>query len=285
MKPPRKRKSIYIYPNRFGFLFVGSFVLSVLLGATYENNMLFLFAFVQLGFIFVAILITAGEIRAAELLSASLTGGFPQEAVPLKLLLANHSETEIEVAINFTGGTTIEAQLTAKQTRLVEVPLVLPEIRGAYSLDRIRLFTSGPFLFFNCWKYRYIHLSYYVFPKPVGQSLPLRTSAVDVANVSGLEEYTGSQSIGRISWRHYGRTGKLMIKSAEAAGQGVYVFDSADLSHLDHESVCSQLCKWICEAENAGVAYSLCIPGFRSQSSVGTQHRNQLLVELAKWNA
>lgn len=284
MKLPRKHKSIYIYPNRFGFLFVGSFVLSVLLGATYENNMLFLFAFVQLGFIFVAILVTAAEIRAVEVLSINIGGGFPGEAAPIKLLLTNLSKNEVQFTVAGIGEP-LDYKLRANQTQLFMKAMPLPGRRGSYALDRIRFFTSGPFLFFNCWKYWYLNHPYYVYPTPAGQSLPLRSTGVDIANVSGLEEYTGTQPISRISWRHFGRTGRLLIKAAESAGLDLFDFDAQKLQGLEHEAACAQLSKWICEAELAGIPYSLKLPHSASAAGIGPKHRDQQLTELAKWQA
>lgn len=257
------------------------FFVSVMLGATYENNMLFLFAFVLLTFLFIAILVTAAEIQSVQVESFDVQSGFPGERSQINVLFHNASATNIQFSAFAEKKQQQVIEIEPRLSKVVALNFTLPAKRGQHQIERLRMYTQGPLLFFNCWKYWYIHADYFVYPKAQGQALPTRPQGMELANVSGLDEYSGREALSRISWRHFGRSGKLMVKTAESESLDQYEFRLSSLAHLETEASLSQLSLWIKEAENLGLSYSLYLKAFQSKVAKGRGHQQKLMEKLA----
>ena len=80
---------VYMIPTRYGFIAIFLFLLFTITGAHYANNLIFLFAFILVSFLLVAILQTAKNLRGVDVLDVHVPSGFPHTLVSARLRIRN----------------------------------------------------------------------------------------------------------------------------------------------------------------------------------------------------
>ena len=181
--------------------------------------------------------------------------------------------------------------LGADGTDTVEMTLP-PAGRGRQRLDRLALTTVYPLGFWRSWRYEAADASYLVYPRPEG-TLPLPdgpalTTDVPTGTGAGGDDYSGvrpyqvGESQRHIDWRAAARGQGLLVKRFSGAGSRRVRFEYDDtLSLGDPEARLRQLCRWVVDADGAGLAYGLRLPGFEAEPARGPAHHDRCLAALA----
>lgn len=299
-----KRRRLYIFPTRQGFLF-GLLLLIMLLGSiNYNNSMGYILTFLLAGIGHSCILHTyknlSGLVLTAENAQAVYCGdkayfiiridnsnNNARFSVKLSKLdegrrfrLSKHADTITDV--NASGITH------------VKLPVMTTE-RGDLSLGRISISTSYPLGLLMCWSYYDTDVTMLVYPKPMGDShLPIHQSQQQEQDLgqesgnqdfSGLKPYRPGHSPAHLHWKLYARNEELLLKEFKGGGSQQLTLDWQQLQNLDTERALSQLCLWINIAERDGIAYQLILPSFKSSLNNGEQHQHECLSALARFNA
>lgn len=285
MKFPWKHKKVYIYPNRFGFLFFGLFCLMLIVGAAYTNNLIFLMGFILISFLFVVILLTAKNLRNIEVSNVQFKPGFPGEIVPVKVTIENTSDFEHTRLFIKLDGFENNAELFyigPKDRTDVVLSVTLPESRGVYSIGRIRVSTSNPFGLFYSWFWYKFNIEHLVFPKPLGlKERPKQENEVG-DEFSGLKEYQVGDPMSRISWKHMARNDQMLVKEFNDSELKQDVLSIAETKQSQFEDKLSQLALWLLEAEKGQRLYSLDLGNGHPNPSRGPKHLQDCLSELAR---
>ena len=186
------------------------------------------------------------------------------------------------------------ARLEGNGTAAVVMPLPLAK-RGRQRLDRLALTTVYPLGFWRSWRYEAAEGSYLVYPRPEGK-LPLPdgpalTTDVPAGAGAGGDDYSGvrpyqvGESQRHIDWRAAARGQGLLVKKFSGAGSRRVFFEYEDTAALgDVEARLRQLCRWIVDADHAGLAYGLRLPGFEAEPSRGAVHYERCLAALALYD-
>ena len=173
------------------------------------------------------------------------------------------------------------------------VELLLPgEVRGRLVLRRLALTTDYPMGFFRSWKYEATDAAGLVYPRPAGK-LPLPLGASVTADTvagqggggedfMGVRAYQAGESQRHVDWRAVARGQPYLIKQFSGAGTRRVWLDWTDTTVLrDTEARLAQISRWIVDAEPAGYAYGLRLPGFEAEPARGTGHYHRCLAALA----
>ena len=173
------------------------------------------------------------------------------------------------------------------------VEMLLPsKVRGQLSLRRLALTTDYPMGFFRSWKYEATDAACLVYPRPEG-TLPLPLGASVTADTvagqggggedfMGVRAYQIGESQRHVDWRAVARGQPYLIKQFSGAGTRRVWLDWADTAILPNvESRLAQISRWIVEAEPAGYAYGLQLPGFEAEPARGMSHYHRCLAALA----
>lgn len=298
-----KRRRLYIFPTRQGFLF-GLLLLIMLLGSiNYNNSMGYILTFLLAGVGHSCILHTyknlSGLVLTAENAQAVYSGdkayfiiridnsnNNARFSVKLSKLdegrrfrLSKHANTITNV--NAAGITHAKLPIATNQ-------------RGELSLDRISISTTYPLGLLMCWSYYDTDVSTIVYPKPGGNShLPIHHAQHQEQDLgqqagnqdfSGLKDYRPGHSPAHLHWKLYARNEELLLKEFKGGGSQQLILDWQQLQSNDVETSLSQLCLWITIAEREGIAYQLILPSFKSSLSNGEQQQHECLSALAKFN-
>ncbi len=184
--------------------------------------------------------------------------------------------------------------LESESSQTTELTLPAPR-RGSFEVGRLALTTVYPMGFFRSWRYEPTGAAYLVYPAPAG-SLPLPTGpAVTADAVAGVggggDDYVGArpyqagESQRHVDWKAVARGQPLLIKQFSGTGSRRVWLEYDGVAHLaDPEARLSQLSRWIVDADRAGFAFGLRLPGFEAEPARGRSHYHRCLAALARFD-
>jgi len=282
------RQRIYAFPNAYGFVGFGLFIVILLAGATYQNNLVFMMAFLVLSLGLIAILQTARNLRSLELISLHIEPSFAGTSTIAWLTLKNNSDSiklniqaTLETKKNKKWAIAEFNEIAGKSTATIKVKILLPDQRGLHSLRRMRLSTSYPYSLFYIWTFLKITQKYLAYPKPLGQMTLPGTLQKNGEDFSGHKNFTASDSFKRIDWKIFSRRQELFIKEFNDGIQKKIKIEYPQGSNLDTEALLSQLTLWTDFAEKNGYEYQLVLPQQSTALGNGPLHLHACLERLA----
>jgi uncharacterized protein (DUF58 family) len=298
MKSPfKKRDRIYIFPNRFGFLGFALFLVMLAGGATYQNNLVFMMAFLIISLSLVAILQTARNLRDLEILSLNVDSNFAGQSTTARLSLTNGStdpKINLEIIAEYIGEnksklkfktTFLATSLETSSTATFKSTLNLPTKRGEYKLRRLRVGTSAPYGLFGSWIYLPCKSNFVVYPEPLGtRQLPTTTHAMG-EDFSGHKNYVVGDSMNRIDWKIFSRHRELFVKEYLDGANPRLEFTYNDQSENAVEQQLSQLSLWLSMAREKNYDFKLKMPHFQTDFACDTNHYMRCMREISTWAA
>jgi len=284
-------RRVYIFPTRGGLLF--SLMLVVLwLGAiNYNNSMLFLLVFLLGGLAIVAILHTFMNLLGLRVTPLPAPPVFAGEPAVFPLRVESRSRRpRIGVSVALGSWLQDSADLAAKSS--VQLAFRLPtEHRGWRETERVSLQTSFPTGLFRAWSWLDLRQRCLVYPRPESGAVPLPAGAGGFEQGShegsgdedfrGLRRYQHGDSLKHVAWHAVARGREPQTKQFQGAARSRLWLDWDELSGLDTEQRLSRLCRWVVDAEAAGLRYGLRLPGLEIRPDGGANHRHRCLEALA----
>ena len=167
--------------------------------------------------------------------------------------------------------------------------------RGRLRCPDIRVSTRHPLGLFESWALVYPERELLVYPRPApGASVRLPPADADFENageaVRGTDEFVGlrpplaGESLSRIAWKAWARTGQLLAKDYRS-GAGSAWLDWDAIPVADPEERLSLLTRLVIDAEAAGQLFGLRLPGIELQPMAGPDHYHRCLAVLATFDA
>ncbi|MCC6137411.1 MAG: DUF58 domain-containing protein [Bdellovibrionaceae bacterium] len=274
---------IYMIPTRFGAGAAFLFLFFTVTGAHYSNNLIFLFAFILVSFLLVSILQTAKNLRGLDVLTVNISPGFPLETTIADILVYNKRSThkfgmglQIRGQKNFV---TID-EILAGDKKWIQHSFLLPNKRGIFKTERIKIYTDAPYGLFYGWYYIYKQEQGLVYPTPKGQSRNASVSFQSGADFSGLKQFVQGDSIHRISWKHTAKREELLLKEFKDETPATEIYNINDCPQENVEDKLSQLSLWVTEAEQKQKTYAICLYSHQSPLGRGKHHLHECLYEL-----
>ncbi|MDT8370810.1 MAG: DUF58 domain-containing protein [Gammaproteobacteria bacterium] len=301
-------RRVFIIPTRFGFIYAG-FLILILLGAiNYSNSLGHVLCFLLASMGWVAMHHSYRNVAKIEFINAYANPVFAGQAIKFNLLFENRchrTSYQIELTSKqsksrswnpferlggFAHNYTI-TQLKAGDTITVHYPV--PSLRRGYqSLGQIRIASQFPLGLYHTWSYFTSDTKVLVYPQPLGAlALPLSKDSGDQItdptqkgndDFSGLNTYRAGDPLRAIAWKALARDDVFRIKqfTGYQGGQLMLSWDAV-AQVADHEARLSQLCKWILQADEAGIDYGLNLPNRFINYGYGDVHRHHCLTALA----
>lgn len=179
------------------------------------------------------------------------------------------------------------------EQRAGSADLPLPALqRGWFTPGRITLETRYPLGLFRCWTYLDLDVRGLVYPRPEEHAPPLQRQADDPRDggrsvaggdeFSGLREWRPGDAPRLIAWRQSARNDRLLSRVySHSQGDRLWLDWSNLPAGLDTEQRLARLCRWVLDAEAAGMVYGLRLPGVEYPPDNGPAHRERCLAALA----
>jgi uncharacterized protein (DUF58 family) len=292
LEPVRLHKRrVYILPTRVGITFaVICFVM--LLGAlNYDNSMALALTFMLSSCGLVAMHQCHRNLLGVLLRSAAVRPVFAGELARFRILIDNsgaRARYQLQLRLNDAVGKPVD--VAGNENALLELPLAT-ETRGRLTIERFSVTTSQPLSLFRAWSWIHLPLECIVYPAPAGPGTPLPPQSSQTGantgvadgdeDFSGLRSFRPGDSPRRVAWKTAARGMEPMVKQFTGGAEAPLWLRWDSLAGPDPERRVAILCRWILDADRAGRAYGLELPGEKIAPGVGPQHRHRCLRAIA----
>lgn len=284
-------RRIFILPTKRGLGFVALIVLLLLIAFVYNNNLAYLLAFLLASIFVVTILHSFKSIAGLILSPGHNHAVFAGEATGFEIIFENPGRAQrynlqatLEKSVNFT--------ILGEEKKRISL-YSLTKKRGWHNIETITVSSTYPLGLFRAWSPLRFTVRALVYPKPALVERPFPegggNQAQTTQNISpkgiddfyGLKEYQPGDSIKHIHWKSFAKGQGLFSKQygGDTLIELWLNYDETPGHNLEERI--SQLCRWIIDAEKAGLHYGFKIPGIKLEPDFGKAHYEKCLQALA----
>ena len=283
-----RENSIYILPSGRGLMFLAMIVVLILTAATYNNNLIFILAFLLFSLFVVSMLQTHYNLKGVRLQYVGCEDAFQGDTLSLLFhLIQTHPRNRKALRVRtrhkkFTtlrgGYEELRPQDSLRATRVE----VLAWTRGQHKVPEIILETYYPLGFFRAWKLFRPEGEVVIYPKPLARA-SLEPTAFDLGenelglrnspdgDFGELKNYLPGESYHQIAWKHYARTGQLYSKVHWGAEHRHYIIPwDSKASDLERELM--QMSAWVKSANDESASFELETPSSKIEPGQGIAH-------------
>ncbi len=287
------RRRLYILPTKGGVAFGALVFVMLLAGLNYTNSLALFLTFVLAAFGLVVMQLCHRNLLGVRVAALQAPAVFARRPGTLLVSLANDTATaRLRLEAGLEGAPRSREDLAAYSRAQLAVPLPA-QARGVVRIARVRISTAHPFGLFRAWTWVHAPLELLVYPAPAGaRPMPYASayrSGTHARGGAGLDEWLGlrpfrdGDSPRQVDWKAYAREAPLLVKVYQPLGSQLRCFDFAQLPGLDTEARLEQLARWVVDAEAGGERYAVQLPGVRTASDRGPEHRHRCLAQLARF--
>jgi uncharacterized protein (DUF58 family) len=283
-------RRIFILPTQRGLGFVLLIVVLMLIAFVYNNNLAYMLAFLLASVFFITILHSCKALSGLVLQPGRSQAVFAGEVAGFEIHINNPTGTErrhLQIKLQDIQSLALQPQSTAHIT-----VHSLTHRRGWHQAGTVTLSSTYPLGLFRAWSPIRFDLKALVYPKPAPAEMPFpQTSSAParqgVSNKGsdefyGLQEYRSGDSIKHIHWKAFAKGLGVFSKQYGGGQSAEEVW--LDYDHApghDSEERLSRLCRWVVDAEQAGIRYGFALPGLTVPPGNGLAHYRKCLEALA----
>lgn len=282
----------FIFPTNLGGYLNGLIFLLMLLAFGYNNNLLLIFTLILFGMNLVWVIQSHLFFKKMTFLDLSVKDAFQGQVQELRIRWRNENDFgdwEVEI-VRGKERYKVSSVVTKNETLVGE--FLLPS-RGHYSFSRLRISSPSPFGLYRNWIILPIKCEAFVYPalrKGYRSSPQVATQSTgnlarDPHVYEEFIEFRSSEAelSSRISWKHYARTGEILVKHGEGVrGETRSLNLPAGLSGEAKERALSDLATEIQECALTGQEFELKLPGSILGPGGGPSFIKSTLRELAR---
>lgn len=290
---------IYILPTGRGCLFLSAMVIMILVAATYNNNLIFILAFLLFAVFFIGMLQTHFNLKGVRLKFVSGEEGF--EGEPLRLAfhifqMRRRPKSSLVIRCQSKRWKTLSqgvGQLSGREPFVVVRVSVIAWKRGVHPLPDVILETFYPLGLFRAWKVFRLPGEIVVYPKPVGgrtlepvpfamgeEALGLRTSPD--GDFGELKNYLPGESYHQIAWKQFARSGNLYSKVHWGEEHRHYLLPWAP-EGSPTELYLGQMSQWVRTAIEENATFGMDLPNVKIEFGSGFDHARLCWQTLARY--
>ena len=288
-----RRGGIYVFPTRYGFLFILVLAGMLLGSANYNNNLGFLLTFLLGSMAFVSILHTHRNLSGIEISSAAPHPVFAGDRAICRLRISAGDRPRAAVEFGFAGEPVLRQSLSERQDARVDAGLKATA-RGILKPGPLVIATRYPLGLFRAWTRLDPGVEWTVYPRPVqgpdafrqGDSGKTAHAAGEkairgVEDFHGLRHYQPGDLPRHISWKSYARGQGLLTKVFTGKTGSTVMLDWHLVQEEETERKLSRLSGLVLRAGGTGLKYGLNLPGKTISPDRGDPHKHECLRTLA----
>lgn len=279
-------RRIYVLPSKPGLFFAVIWLVMMMAGLNFNNNMSLMLVFLLFGLAQVALYRTFFNIRNLIIEHVAAKPVFLGDDIHLEITLAaDNLKWQIQAVLqNRFDVTDIAGQPSKLHLTLTSTQ------RGWQPVPRIKFFTRYPFGLFTIWTYCIPEAAVLVYPKPEKPCPEFphhggldgdKTNLLKGDELSSIRAYQQGDPIRDIAWKKSAQSNQTWVKEFhQLQGQNL-LFDFSQIVTGSNEFKLSRITAWVLQAESQQAEYQVVLPGFDSCMSSGDLHKNKCLKALA----
>lgn len=282
-------RRIFILPTKRGLGFLVLNLLLLLVAFIYNNNLAYLLTFLLSSVFFIAILHSFNSLSGLTLYKGHSKSVFAEEAAGFEIHINNPTPIErynLQLTLQKTENLTLEAD----SRRLITL-YSMTQKRGWHEAGTVTISSTYPLGLFRAWSPVQLNLKVLVYPKPASADGPLPGSSSvqsgqgynkkGMDDFYGIHEYQAGDPIKQIHWKAFAKGQGLFSKQygGEEPTEIWLDYDATAGHHVEERL--SQLCRWVIDADKAGIDYGLSLPGHKVAPGHGPTQAQKCLEALA----
>ncbi len=285
-------RRIFILPTKRGLGFGLLILVLTLIAFVYNNNLAYMLAFLLASVFFITILHTYKSMAGLTVQEGQTTSVFAGEAAGFVVHIDNPTSNErqhVQIKLKTVEHFSLKAHNKAHLT-LYDVT----HKRGWHPAGTVTIFSSYPLGLFRAWSPIRFNAKALVYPKPATQEIPFPETGA-TKNLQGrfkkggdefygLQSYQAGDPIRHIHWKAYAKGLGLFTKQYGGESSAEIWLDYGHAPGQSLEERLSYLCRWVVDAEQAGIIYGFILPGIRLEPAHGAAHYLKCLEALALFN-
>ncbi len=287
----RKRVRVYILPTKMGGYLNGLIFLMFLLSVGYSNNLLLIFTLLLFGLNLIWVIQTHYFLRGLRPGAVATQNGHVGTSIPVQVRWASSPRGNLKWNLTLVREDHAEAVATHFHSEHESQGTLRFKRRGHYRWEHLKVHTDMPFGLYQVWIYFPVTSSTYAFPelsstrapvevRPSEQEGELPVERAGSGEVSHLNSYHGEHS-NRISWKHYARSGQLIIKEGEALRSSKVDFVLEPPAGALKEEYLSKLATQLVDCRAQGIAFTLKTSASFRGPACSDQHLVECLKEIS----
>lgn len=286
------QRRVFILPTGSGLGMVLTILLLLLVAFVYNNNLAYMLGFLLASIFFVSILHTFKGLAGLVVQGGYVQPVFAGESAGFAVTVTNPSQPP-RMALSVALDNEHTLSLDAYESRTLTL-YAATQKRGWQSIDTVTFSCLYPLGIFRAWSPLRLGSKVLVYPKPSAISLPFPVGSGELPSgqrhldrsgrddFNGIRSYQAGDPLRQIHWKAYAKGQGLFSKHyATQVGGSELWLDYQNTPGADVEERLSQLCRWVVEAEYAGLRYGLAIPGNKIAPDCGAKHHADCLEALA----
>lgn len=282
-------RRIFILPTASGLGFVLLMTLLLLIAFVYNNNLVYLLTFLSASIFFITTLHSFKSLSGLVLQEGCGIPAFAGEAAGFVIHIDNPAD-EPRPNLKITLQQTVSLSINA-QSRVQVTLYSSTRERGWHQAGTVTLSSTFPLGLFRAWSPVRFNLKALVYPKPAPPDIPFPQTAPALSQQGlgnkgaddfyGLQDYQAGDPVKRIHWKAFAKGQGLYSKQYGGESSAEVWLDYDYASGRDVEERLSRLCRWVIDADSAGIRYGFALPGFKLLPGSGALHSRKCLEALA----
>ncbi|WP_347985889.1 DUF58 domain-containing protein [Methylomonas sp. AM2-LC] len=286
------RRGIYILPTASGITLLFTIGLLGLMGLMDNNNLIYFLGFLLFSVFFITILHTYRNLAGLELHMGYAKPVFAGESAGFMLTITNpyrQSRSGLTASLE----DSVQIDLAANASKTITL-LCSTHRRGWLFMPKLVLAGRFPLGIFRAWSPLYFVSKVLVYPAPATSALPFPVNAGQPTqgqqrldpqgrdDYNGVRPYQAGDPLRQIHWQAYAKGQGLVSKIYANSISTSQLWLDYDFTPGRHcEERLSQLCRWVIDAEQAGLSYGLQLPSRSIALGTGPSHYAACLEALA----
>ncbi len=283
------QRRIFILPTRQGAGFIVLIILLLLIALTYNNNLIYLLAFMLASVFFISILHTYQSLAGLVVKPLQTQAAFAGEKAGFSFSIQNPGDQErFDIQLKLETETRLDIPPHHHEKVLL---FKSAKKRGLLKAGTLTVSSTYPLGLFRAWSPLRFKLEALVYPAPAavfsafpesegfeGENGQSKKGGDDFY---GLQSYQPGDPIRQIHWKSYAKGQGLFSKHYGGNAVADLWLNYAQTPGHDVEQRLSHLCRWVIEAEKAGLRYGLILPNKKIPCRNGPDHQHACLEALA----
>lgn len=285
-------RRVYILPTRQGVAFTLLLVGMLVGSINYGISLGFLFTFLLAGMGLACLFATWRNLLGLVLRTVETEPVFAGEALHVRLGLdGTPGRSRQALVLSRDQSTSPATDLAADRDGNIGLTLPTSQ-RGRLVLGLCQIGSTAPLGLFRAWTVLRLEAAALVWPRPAAghPALPLGgdpegdqegATTRGVEDFDGLRAYQPGESLSRVAWKTLARQADPLVKDFVSPSGRQLWLDWSRLGGRDPEARLALLARWILDADAAGLAWGLRLPGLTLAPASGRAHRVRCLNALA----
>lgn len=283
---------VFILPTRPGLGMSVLLVIQWLAAINYGNNLAFILTFLLAAIGLVGMLHCFRNLSGLTV-GPSENGGeavFVGDAAQFAFAVKNPSALPRQrVALRLGKGTSIHIDLPGDDTTTVRIPIAATR-RGWLRPETLTVSTQFPLGLFHAWSPLNFSAALLVYPAPAKDAIAfpsggsggrVRPTQSGDEEFRGFDSYRPGDSLKDLHWKGIAKGQAPQVRRYSGEEAENLQFDWVTTPGNGLEERLSRLCRWVLDAERAGLRYGLRLPGQNIPTGLGAEHRRRCLEALA----